>query len=274
MPSVKVRDINVNYEEHGEGRPLLIIHGWRGNGHMLAALCEPLLKERTGWRRLYPDLMHYGDGGIPASVNSSDAVVDILIGFMEAVAPGERFVVVGMSWGGYLGRSLVQRKLDQIDGVHLLVPVVDWDFPAFVPPTLRRDPEFEAALLSREIEDGLQVTFAVPSKAILDKFRVEVDGNWKEVSQEGSARLWNSAFASDPDVLPQPCPAPTLIVTGRQDPLVGYKKAWSIVENFPRGTFVVLDRTGHWIYYEQPALYSALVNEWLDRVEGYVATSE
>jgi pimeloyl-ACP methyl ester carboxylesterase len=60
---------------------------------------------------------------------------------------------------------------------------------------------------------------------------------------------------------------PTLIALGRQDSSVGYRDAWSIIELFPRGTFVVLDKAGHNLQIEQETLFNALVNEWLDRVE-------
>ena len=56
---------------------------------------------------------------------------------------------------------------------------------------------------------------------------------------------------------------------GRQDHGVGYAQAWSILDNFPFGTFAVLDRAGHAVWAEQSVLYSALINEWLDRVEEY-----
>ena len=62
-----------------------------------------------------------------------------------------------------------------------------------------------------------------------------------------------------------------MFVTGRQDGVAGYEQAWSIIEDFPRGTFAVLDRAGHWVVAEQPALLHALANEWLDRVEEYAA---
>ena len=73
------------------------------------------------------------------------------------------------------------------------------------------------------------------------------------------------------DTLDEPLSAPALIVTGRQDAVVGYRDAWSIIENFPRATFAVLDRAGHTLEVDQQPLFRALVNEWLDRVEEYVA---
>jgi pimeloyl-ACP methyl ester carboxylesterase len=58
-----------------------------------------------------------------------------------------------------------------------------------------------------------------------------------------------------------------LILVGRQDAMVGYRDAWDILKNYPRGTFVMLDRAGHNRQIEQETLFNALVNEWLDRVE-------
>ena len=84
----------------------------------------------------------------------------------------------------------------------------------------------------------------------------------------------NYAFSFDVDARPKPCPAPTLIVTGRQDSITGFRDAWEILENYPRATFAVLDRAGHGLYIEQEELVHALFNEWLDRVEEYARTAK
>jgi pimeloyl-ACP methyl ester carboxylesterase len=76
-------------------------------------------------------------------------------------------------------------------------------------------------------------------------------------------------FSFDVDALPAPFPAPTLIVAGRQDFVVGYRDAWQVIENYPRGTFAVLDRASHILEFEQEGLFRSLASEWLDRVEEY-----
>ena len=53
--------------------------------------------------------------------------------------------------------------------------------------------------------------------------------------------------------------------------MVGYKSAWEILDNYPRGTFAVLDRAGHFLDIEQRPLAGALTGEWLSRVEEYIA---
>jgi pimeloyl-ACP methyl ester carboxylesterase len=74
------------------------------------------------------------------------------------------------------------------------------------------------------------------------------------------------AFSFDVDALPEPFRRPTLIITGRQDHVVGYRDIWNILENYPRASYVVLDRRGHFME-ESATLVQALMNEWLDRVE-------
>jgi pimeloyl-ACP methyl ester carboxylesterase len=64
-----------------------------------------------------------------------------------------------------------------------------------------------------------------------------------------------------------PYSGPTLFFLGRQDSDTGYRDAWRILEHYPRATFAALDRAGHNAQIEQPALFAALVHEWLDRVE-------
>ena len=70
------------------------------------------------------------------------------------------------------------------------------------------------------------------------------------------------------DAVSEPFPGPSLIITSRQDSVVGYRDAWNILENYPRASYVVLDRAGHPLE-ESAGLVNVLIREWLDRVEEY-----
>ena len=77
------------------------------------------------------------------------------------------------------------------------------------------------------------------------------------------------AFADGLEPLDPPFGGPTLVITGRQDHIVGYVNAWEILEDYPRATFAVLDRAGHILPVGQQKLFAALVDDWLARVEEY-----
>ena len=63
-----------------------------------------------------------------------------------------------------------------------------------------------------------------------------------------------------------PFEKPTLILTGRQDHLVGFGDALRHLEHYPRATFATLDGAGHNVHFERPDLVSALVADWLTRM--------
>ena len=64
----------------------------------------------------------------------------------------------------------------------------------------------------------------------------------------------------------EPYAKPTLIVMGRQDSSVGYRDSWDYLENYPRASFVILDKAGHNLPIEQDRLFNEITREWLARV--------
>jgi pimeloyl-ACP methyl ester carboxylesterase len=84
--------------------------------------------------------------------------------------------------------------------------------------------------------------------------------------------LQHYEFQFDVDKPSLPFEKPVLIVVGRQDDSVGYRDAWKMMDLFPRASFAVLDKAGHFLTLEQEALFRALTDEWLQRVEEHVAS--
>jgi pimeloyl-ACP methyl ester carboxylesterase len=270
-----VRDIPIYYEEVGEGRPLLMLHGSHTDHRQMVYEMEPIFEQRPGtrWRRIYLDLP--GRGLTPGAgwIMNTDDVLDVTLEFLDALAPGERFAVVGVSAGGYLARGVVHRRGAQMEGLMLSVPTMERD-PAKrnlpKPQVLAPDPDFVAAL--GPDEQGVVQFSTAQSPAVLTAFRSVIKPAIAVADHAFISRVAAAGgFSFEVDVLPQPFSAPTLIVAGRQDSVCGYREVWPILDNYPRATFAVVDRAGHALSSEQPVLYAALIHEWLDRVEEYAA---
>jgi pimeloyl-ACP methyl ester carboxylesterase len=271
----KVRDLNIFYDEFGKGRPLFMLHGWPIDHRHLVNDMEPLFENRSGWRRIYPDLPGFGKTQAANWISTQDQMLDIVLEFIDAVAPGERFVVAGTSYGGYMARGVVYRRKMHMDGLLLNVPAIETDATKqHLPPhqVVREDPQFLAALRADE-QDMLDMV-VVQSLELLDISRTVIQPAAAIADHDFLERLYkNYPFTFDVDSLPEPFPAPTLLLTGRQDNFCGYREAYQILDNYPRGTFAVLDRAGHVLGIEQKELFRALVSEWLDRVEEYILTN-
>jgi len=265
-----VRDVNVHYEEAGGGRPILILHGWPGDGLTTMPEFEPFFATRPGWRRIYADVMGMPTAPVPDWLQGPDQVLDVLIEFMDLIAPGERFAMAAVSKGAYFGMGILHHRPDQVEGALFSVPLLESvkahpEHPLADRQVLRHDPAMVAAL--KPGEEWVLDYLVVQSESALDGIR-----QWQYPSPQTEASLsvfrgkW---FSFDATALAEPYPGPVLMLLGHQDDNNGYRAGWSMIEQFPRGTFVVLDAAGHLLDVEQPALRHALIAEWLDRVEEY-----
>jgi pimeloyl-ACP methyl ester carboxylesterase len=261
--------VKVHYKVFGQGRPFITISGAPGDHRIILSWMEPIFRARPGWKRFYFDLP--GTGCTPGEgwITGKEQILDVICDFIEAVIPGQPFTLLGLSAGGYYARGVVYRKEALVEGLCLLVPWLgpheSQELPS--PVAFVKDTALTSQLTPDDAE-RFEKLMVVQNQRILDWYRDVVipaskDADWQFLDRV----LANYKFSFDVDE--RPFEKPTLIVTGRQDTHVGYLGAWNVLESYPRGTFVVLDRAGHALGIEQEALFHALVNEWLDRVEEY-----
>lgn len=262
--------ITVHYEVRGEGRPILMLHGLPlDHRHMLDEM-EPLFEHRSGWKRLYPDLPGMGKTIGPDWITCQDHVLDVILDFIDHVIPGQRFVVAGLSYGGYLARGLIYRRGDQIDGVLLNVAAIAMQYSRrILPPRviLVRD-EALLATLDPAVRDGINGIVVVQSPLVVDRWQANIFPALNIARHDFIERAGlNGDFSFDAEMSGTTFDRPTLILTGRQDDVCGYREAWDLLDHYPRATFAVLDNAGHCLVMEQQTLFRALASEWLDRVE-------
>jgi pimeloyl-ACP methyl ester carboxylesterase len=260
-------DLAIYYETYGSGRPMVMLPGRPSDHRIMARFMEPLFTQREGWLRIYPDLP--GTGRTPAvdRLATHDAVLDTMLAFIDKVIPGQRFVLAGLSYGGYLARGVIYHRAAWIDGLMLCAPQVKADpAQAQLPPrtAIVEDPAVAAEL------GPISNLVVVQSPRVAEAVR-ELLAEVQIADHPFNDRLEEAGpFSFDVDTLPAPFGRPTLIITARQDHLCGYRDAWDLLDNYPRATFAVLDRAGHFVNIEQDALCQTLMREWLDRVEGRV----
>jgi pimeloyl-ACP methyl ester carboxylesterase len=269
--SVQVKDLQFEYEAIGSGIPVVMIHGFGVDRETMRGCMEPLFKNRTGWKRIYFDLPGMGKTKGRQWLQTSDHMLEVVREFIRQVIPGQKFVLAGESYGGYLCQGIVHRDAASVLGMCLICPMaVAADADRDVPPQtiFKRD-----MAVYNELDDNekafLDHLVAVQTKQVWDRFLAEMCSGWAKGDNAflGVVRqAKNYAFSFPVDRPPQPFAGPSLILTGRQDSGVGYKDQYRFLEQYPRASFVVLDMCGHILQIEQVELFNALVSEWLDRV--------
>jgi pimeloyl-ACP methyl ester carboxylesterase len=268
VPFIEAVGVGVHYVSHGAAtadRTAVLLHGFTTDHRNMTGCFEPVFAGRAGWRRLYLDLPGMGRTVAPPAVASTDDVFAVVRAAVRALVPTGRYAVGGESYGGYLARGLAAADPEAVTGLALICPVVVAGHTARdVPPrqvlvddpvvaTLPADPDFdEIAVVRTEETYGRTLREIAPGVGLADQAAIE--------------RIAGHYGGTFP-VEPAPFPGPALLVLGRQDFVTGYRDAWPLLEHYPRATFAVLDRAGHNVQIEQPAVFTALAHEWLDRVE-------
>ncbi|MGD2078785.1 MAG: alpha/beta hydrolase [Chloroflexota bacterium] len=276
MKTCALDGIDVAYEEFGEGRPILFLHGWTLDHACEVADFEPIFADRPGWQRLYLDLPGHGRTPGAQRVRNMDGILQVVLDFADALLPGQRFAVAGTSAGALPARGVVYHRFEQVCGLLIRIPMIVADDARRALPEPTVLVEDEAFMTSLSQEDREAYSDVLVQKADFVEPLREYLGRYIWPAQARGDAAFCDAIRPDPkryglsfdvDDLPQPFMGPSLILAGRQDTTVGYRDAWSIVEGYPRATFVVLDRYGHSPALQQAGLFGMLVRDWLDRVK-------
>ncbi|SNY65124.1 alpha/beta fold hydrolase [Paractinoplanes atraurantiacus] len=251
-------------ERRGHGTPVLLLHGF-GVDHRILLPLEEVFDKEPGWERIYPDLPGFGRTPGRDDVRGSDDVVDELVRFIGAELGDRRFALVGNSWGGMLARAVAARMPHRVLGLCLLCPAIvaergERDLP---PRTvLKEDPELISSLAATERE-LYQQEAVVESAQDWQRFHEFVLPGILAADQAAAQRI-EARYAARLESGRYEGPA--LVLTGRQDDIVGYRDAWRVLEDYPRATFAVLDAAGHNAPLERPELTGPLVADWLRRM--------
>jgi pimeloyl-ACP methyl ester carboxylesterase len=236
----------VYYESFGDGRPIFFLPSWGGDAGEGRDVHEPIFEARAGWRRIYVDPPGTGKSPADPSITNQDGMLSSIAGLIGAVAADEPFALAGTSAGALHARGIIKRDPSRVLGLLLRAPGIVIDRARRTLPT---DVELQPSEARERQHRYYDAAEELADLEFLGRIQ-------RDVSTYG--------LSVDPAIRFE---RPTLIVTGRQDTTAGYADAWPILDDYPRATYAVLDQEDHFLPGPGPALYRALVEDWLDRVE-------
>ncbi len=265
---VKINNLDVNFQVYGEGTPILLIHGYTLDLRSMTGSFEPVFESTSGWKRIYLDLPGMGASEANDQVNTSDDMLTIVIAFIKKMIPDEMFAIAGLSYGGYLAKGLMQHFFERVCGIAFVVPAVYFEIDKREVPEFRvfqRDTHF-LDKLDEDNSAGFKGICTIQNKKTWNLYYEQIISGVTCCNQEVINRILNTEFDQHDKTLPIPFEKPALFILGRNDSTVGYKDSWKLYESYPRGTFVVLDRSGHCPQIDQQKMFRFLIQDWLERI--------
>ena len=269
MSRVDVNGVGIEYQVTGQGRPVVLLHGFPDSGrlwrHQVTALAE------AGFQVIVPDLRGYGLSDKPAEVEAYS--LPLLAGDVMAVladAGVERAHVVGHDWGAALAWAIASLAPGTVD--HLAVLSVGH------PSTFRRTPEqrqkswymllfqFEG-VAERWLTENNWANMIGAGHPDADQVVADLEANGSLVPGLNwyRANVGPETWVGPPVQLP-PVQAPTMGIWSTGDFALTEVQMTDSAENVAGPwRYERLDGPGHWMQLDAPDTVNALLLDFLPR---------
>lgn len=238
--------IRTYYEEHGEGPPLLLMHGGTATAWNLSHQVPDCARR---YRVLAPERRAHGHTHDVEGPLSYDAMMDDTVAFMDALGI-ERAHMVGHSDGAILAMMLAIGRPDRVGAI---VPIGGSLRPDGLEDDLLHD------LRTMGPEDWDPTTIA----------------NYRAASPDGPGH-WATAFEkvrtlwlTQPDIRAEQLAriaAPTLIVAGDRD-CIDHEHTLEMFRAIPGAELFIVPGTSHNLVAEKPALVNGVILDFLARAD-------
>jgi 2-hydroxymuconate-semialdehyde hydrolase len=258
--SILANGIQTNYHEHGQGEPVLLIHGsgpgvtgWANWRLTIPALAE-------NFHVIAPDIVGFGYTERPADVQyNMETWLNHILGFMDALGI-EKAHVVGNSFGGGLALAMAIRAPQRVGRLVLMGSA---GLPFTLTEGLDRVWGYTPSIDNMR---GLLDLFAFDrSRATDDLARMRYEASVRPGIQEAFAQMFPAprqngvnALASDAAAI-KALPHTTLIVHGREDKVIPLATSYELFSMIQKAQIHVFGQCGHWTQIEHAARFNKLI---------------
>lgn len=264
MPYAKVNDIQMYYEVHGQGEPLVLIMGLSMDCTMWKRVLEAV---STQFQTLIFDNRGAGRTDKPEAPYSIEMFAADTVGLMEAVG-FQSAHIMGASMGGMIAQEVTLRYPERVRS--LVLACTNCGGTQSIQPS----PEIMALLMQRGemtpeemVRASVPILYAAKTRETHPE-RIEEDVQLRLLHPQPPHGYMNQLAAimafSTYDRLDQ-IKVPTLIVHGKNDVLVPPGNAHILASRIAHAELVLLDDAGHMFATDQPEASAQAILGFLKR---------
>jgi len=265
MPTIKVGDINMYYEIHGEGEPLLLITG-------LSADLTSWMLQTPEFSKKYQVIMFdnpgVGRSDAPDVPYSTAMMADDTTGLLDALGI-ERAHVLGHSMGGFIAQELALKYPQRVKSLILASSgTSETSLGKYLIDTWARMAQEGVSLETRLRE---QLLWLLTDKFFENQEMVQMAitmllANPYPQPAHGLARQTGACLEHDTRERIGKITAPTLVLVGKEDILLPVKMSEKLAAGIPNVELVILEGGGHGSQSEVADKFNQAVLDFLEKL--------
>jgi pimeloyl-ACP methyl ester carboxylesterase len=259
----------IAYTEKGEGKPLLLIHGYGG----ASVIWEYQIPVLARTRRVFAlDLPGHGQSDKPHIDYTPEVFIRGVEGFLEAMKI-EDAALIGHSMGGAIAQVLAARQPERISRLILMAPLSPDSSPGTLLLkalySLRKVPLIQKGYLSLPgtLATKISLGYMVFNKNLITedvllRFHAlrRVEGYaYAMISIPRHFEKWKAYAGEIPKIV-----QPTLILWGEEDRYLSVKEGTRINHIVPHSRLVVLPGVGHLPMWESASRVNREIENFLE----------
>ncbi len=266
MPKANVNGVELYHEVHGEGFPLVLAHGYTASTELWQDQVAPFSKK---YRLVIYDCRGHGQSEAPVDLSqySLDLFVEDQRALMEHLGIGEAYVG-GLSMGGMIAMRFALQNPQMVRGLLLFDTAagpIAWGLQSGLEEVVRlaRSQGVAAAMQKfNEARADMGFPMPEPTPGVLRQM-----AGLQRMSPDGFLGAGKAVGEMD-SVLERldEIKAPTLILVGNQDDLLGPSRAMQ--ERMPGCRFVLIRGSVHGTCLWRPEAFTEATLDFLAMVDG------
>lgn len=237
--------------DEGAGHPVVLLHAYPCDHTMWDAQAAALVA--GGYRVVRPDLPGFGASPVPTVEPALHVMASAVFEALDAAAV-ERFVLGGLSMGGYVAMEMLRQQPDRVRALALLDTKATPDTAAAAQTrydtAARAESQGSLAGMTEGMLGGLLGATTLAQRPAVVSRTTGVIG-----SASGAGAAWAMrAMAARPDSLPTLAAfdRPAVVLMGDEDALSPRGEHDLMAAALPAGRLVVVPGCGHLSALEQP----------------------
>ncbi|HMF55377.1 MAG TPA: alpha/beta hydrolase [Pyrinomonadaceae bacterium] len=265
MPKIQAGDVELYYEDEGEGEPLVLIPGF-SNGLWIWLKQIPALSQK--FRTIAFDPRGIARSVAPDRPISTRLIADDVAALLGALKV-ERAHILGASFGGFVAQEFA---LGYPQMTHsLILCCTSFGGPNHVPPpvtTLEAIASTKGLNTEERVRENLLLAF---SRNYMEENRGEVEHiialrAANHVPEYAYMRQLQAAVAFNAEERVKEIDAPTLVITGDEDIIVPSENSRNLAAGIPNAKLVVINGGSHTFFIERAEEFNRAVIEFLKAV--------